>query len=211
MKKIIFLLAASVLGFQFASIAQTRVGLTGGVAIANLHGSEAEGGSSRAGFTAGIVLEKPIKKALAFRPAISYIQKGKTLAHPDGTLIDEAYLALRYIEFTPDFLYYVSGNSDGGFFLGAGPSIAFNLPSKKVTVTNDLKTTSIVHFGTENTNDMRGTDWGANFTMGWRTKGGFLISLNYNQGLRNMVTEGSTGDLKSSYFGIRLGCYLNNK
>ncbi len=212
MKKIIFLLAASVLGFQVAGLSQTRVGITGGVAVASMHGTEAEGGSGRAGFMTGIVLETPIGKVFNFRPSVSYVQKGETLPHPPGTLIDKAVIALRYTEFNADFLYYISGSKGGGgFFIGAGPSIAFNLPSKKMTITDDVKTTSIVHFGKESGNDLRGTDWGANFTAGWRTNGGFLITANYNKGLRNLVTEGSTGDLKNSYFGIQLGVYLNNK
>ncbi|HEV7783008.1 MAG TPA: outer membrane beta-barrel protein [Chitinophagaceae bacterium] len=211
MKKIIFLLAASVLGFQVAGLSQTRVGLTAGVAVASMHGSEAEGGNGRAGFMGGIVLETPVVKALTFRPSISYVQKGETLPHPDGTLIDKTYAALRYTEFNADFLFYASGASNAGFFIGAGPSIAFNLPSKRVAITDDVKTATIVHFGKENTNDLRGTDWGLNFTTGWRTKNGFLINFNYNKGIRNLVTEGHDGDLKNQYFGIQLGCFLNNK
>lgn len=210
MKKMIFLLAIAVFGLQFAGFSQTRVGITGGVAIASLHGSAAEGGSGRAGFMGGVVLEKPIKKSFSFRPSVSYVQKGETLPHPPGTLIDKVYLALRYTEFNADFLYYFSGNK-AGFFLGAGPSISFNLPSKKVSITDDEKTTTIVHFGKESGNDLRGTDWGANFTMGWRAANGFLVTGNFNRGFRNLVTEGSDGDLKSSYFGIQLGWFINNK
>lgn len=210
MKKIIFLLATSVLGFQVAGISQTRVGITGGVAVADMHGSEAKGGSSRAGFMTGFVVETPIGKVINFRPSVSYVQKGKTLPHPQGTLVDKYYIALRYTEFNADFLYYVGGNK-GGFFLGAGPSIAFNLPSKRVSITDDVRTNSIVQFGSDAGSDLRGTDWGANFTTGWRTNSGFLISANYNKGFRNLVPEGNTGELKNSYFGIQLGVFLNNK
>ena len=44
MKKIIFVLAAALLCFQFAGISQARVGIAGGVSAANMNGSKAAGG-----------------------------------------------------------------------------------------------------------------------------------------------------------------------
>lgn len=211
MKKIIFLLGASVFVFQIASFSQTRVGIFGGVSIATLQGSESEDGSGRGGLMGGLMLEKQIgKTSLAFRPTIAYVQKGETLPVPNPATEDH-YLALRYAEFDANFLYYISGVNNAGFYIGAGPSISFNLPSKRITVTDGVKSTDIVQFGSEPINDMRGTDFGANFSTGWRTKSGFLINFNYNRGFRNLVTQGNPGDLKSQYFGVQLGWFLNNK
>jgi hypothetical protein len=210
MKKIIFLLATAVLGFQVAGISQTRIGIAAGVSIASMNGSESEDGSGRAGVIGTFMLETPMGKSFNFRPSVSYVQKGETLPHPPGTLVDNAYIALRYAEFKADFLYYINGASSAGFFMGAGPSIAFNLPSKRVTVTDDVKTTKTIIFGGEAPSEMRGTDFGVNFTAGWRTRGGFLLTANYNKGLRNLVIDGVDGDLKTSYFGIQLGWFINN-
>lgn len=205
MKKIIFMLAASVFCFQLAGLSQTRVGVSGGVAIANMKGQVE--GDSRAGVITGLRLETPIGRSFAFRPSISYVQKGQN--QPPPGLVDKVYVALRYAEFTTDFLYYIAG-AKGGFFLGAGPSVAFNLPSKNISETNGVKTTTTVKFGKTTGFDMRGVDYGANFTSGWCTNGGAFISLNYNRGFRNLVVEGDPGSLKNSYFGVQLGVFLNN-
>jgi hypothetical protein len=205
MKKIILLLTASVFCFQIAGLSQTKIGITSGVSIANMKGKV--DGDSKAGFIAGFVLETPIGKDFTFRPSLSYVQKGQK--QPPPGLVDNLYIALRYAEFTTDFLYYISGEK-GGFFMGAGPSIAFNLPSKTVSETAGVQSSSTIKFGDAPTDNMKGTDWGANFTLGWRTNGGFLLSANYNKGFKNLVVEGDPGSLKNQYIGIRLGVFLNN-
>lgn len=205
MKKIIFMLAALVFCFQIAGISQTRVGISGGASFASMKGNVE--GDSRRGIMAGLVLETPLGKTLAFRPSLSYVQKGQTRLATG--LVDELYVALRYAELTLDFLANTKG-VNGGFFIGAGPSIDFNLPSKIVSVTNDQKSITNIKFGKSSGNDMRGVDFGVNFTAGIRSKGGFLLSVNYNKGLRNLVIEGASGSIKNQYFGIQLGVFLNN-
>ncbi|MDZ4793757.1 MAG: porin family protein [Bacteroidota bacterium] len=208
MKRIIFMLAIAVFCLQVAGFSQnTRVGITAGASIARMTGKV--DGDSKAGFMTGIVLETPIGKKFGFRPTLSYVQKGQTQPPPMGTLVDKVYMSLRYAEFNADFLYFLSGGK-GGLFLGAGPSIAFNLPSKKVSITDGEKTNKTIKFGKTVTDDMRGTDFGANFTAGWRSASGFIVTLNYNKGLRNLVVEGDPGKLKNEYIGIQLGYFLNN-
>ena len=157
---------------------------------------------------ASFIVEKSFAKSFGFRPSVSYVQKGQALPKPNS-LVDKYYLALRYVEFNPDILYYVGGN-EGGFFIGASPSIAFNLPSKRVSETDGVKTTNSIEFGREGTAFMRGTDWGANFTAGFRSKSGFLFNLSYNRGFRNLAIEGDPGELRNSYFGVQIGVFLNN-
>ena len=205
MKKIIFMLAAFVLCFQIAAISQTRVGISGGVAVANMKGKV--NGDSRSGVMTGLVLETPLGKSFTFRPTLSYVQKGQN--QPSPGLVDKLYIALRYAEFNADFLYYIGGVKSS-VFIGAGPSVDFNLPSKKVSETAGVKSVSTINFGKVLLKDMRGVDFGANFTAGWRSKSGLFISLNYNKGLRNLVIENDPGSLKNQYFGAQLGFFLNN-
>jgi len=229
MKKIFFILAISFVCFQTAGLSQTRIGITGGVSIADLRGAgfyyggtltkwggdvEATG---KAGLMTGLVLETRLYKSFAFRPTLSYVQKVHSKTPPG--LADKYYVGLRYAEFNTDFLYYLEGYEKGGFFIGGGPSIAFDLPSKRVSVTDDVKTANVIKFGKEYSNDIKGFDYGANYTIGWRSKKGFLLTLNYNRGFRNLVPEGSPayadaannpGSIKSSYVGIQLGWFVNN-
>ncbi len=228
MKKIIFMLAAFLFCFQIAGFTQTRIGISGGVSIADMRGAgffyagslTKWGGdidaTGKTGYITGLVLETPIKKSFAFRPTLSYVQK--VTNKPAPGLIEKVYTALRYAEFTTDFLYYMGGNVDGQFFIGGGPSIAFNLPSKNVSVTGGVKTTSVIKFGREYGKDIKGFNYGANYIAGWRSKGGLFLSVNYNRGFRNLVPEGSpafpaaltnSGSIKDSYVGLQVGYYLN--
>jgi|CXWL01.1.fsa_nt_gi hypothetical protein len=210
MKKIIFMLAASVFCFQIAGLSQTRVGLSAGVTSANMKGKVE--GDRKGGLITSLVLDAPIGKSknFCFHPSLSYVQKGIVEPHPDGTLIEKQYVALRYAELTTDFLYYIHGAKGGSFYIGAGPSVAFNIPSKKVSVTDGTKTARDINFGSTPENDFRGVDYGADFATGYRTKGGFFVSLNYNHGIRNLVTEGTAGHLRNNYIGVQLGVFLNN-
>lgn len=230
MKKRILLFTASLFTLYLAANSQTRIGISGGISVADMRGpahwyggtlakwgGEVEA-SGKAGFIGSMVLETPVFKSISFRPTLSYVQKS-TSQTPPG-LADNYYIALRYAEFTTDFLYYIDGYSKGGFFIGGGPSVAFDLPSKRVTVTDGKKTTNTIRFGKEFGNDIRGVDFGANYTLGWRAKNGFFFAINHNRGHRNLTPEGSPayapesvdspGYIKNSYFGFHLGVFLNN-
>ncbi|MEO7983984.1 MAG: porin family protein [Bacteroidota bacterium] len=205
MKKIILLLTIAICCLQIAGHSQNKVGISAGVSVANMKGKV--DGDSKTGIITGLVLETPLGKVFTFRPTLSYVQKGQN--QPPPGLADKYYIALRYIEFSPDVLYYIS-DSKTGFFLGAGPSLAFGLPSTKVTVTDGVKTPGSIKFGKTVADDLRGMDYGADFTAGWSTKGGLFLSINYNRGFRNLGAEGAPGTLKNSYFGVQLGYFLNN-
>lgn len=210
MKKIMFLLAAFTFCFQ-AGKAQTRVGIAAGVSMANLRGSTMDGNTKAGGYIS-MVLDKPFCKNFSFHPTLSYVQKGTSIPEPT-LLLKKRNLALRYIEFNPNFLFNMGSGNGSSFSIGVGPSVSFELPSKRVEIAKDAsvpKTTTTIHFGKESINDMKGLDYGANLLATYRMAGGFFLSANYNLGLRNLVTEGSSGDLKSMYFGIQLGYYLEN-
>ena len=203
------MLAASVFCFQIAGLSQTRVGLSGGVSVANM--KDKVNGDSKAGAMFSMVLDVPFLKSKKwnFQPSLAYVQKGLVEPHPAGTLIDKQYVALRYMELTSDFLYNAAWGK-GSFYIGAGPSIDFNIPSKRVSVTDGSKITTDILFGKAIKNDFKGVDFGADFRAGYRMKGGFFLSLNYNKGLRNLVTEGNTGTIKNQYIGVQVGIFLNN-
>jgi len=209
MKKIIFLLAASVFCFQIAGLSQTRVGLAGGVSVANM--KDKVNGSRKSGVMASLIIDAPLGKSknFSFQPSLAYVQKGFIEPHPAGTLVDKQYVALRYMELTTDFMYNFGGGKST-FYLGLGPSLDFNVPSKRVSVTDGDKVITDILFGKTPENDFKGIDYGADVRAGFRTAGGFFLSLNYNQGLRNLVTEGGTGSIKNQYIGIQLGVFLNN-
>ncbi|MEI2740696.1 MAG: outer membrane beta-barrel protein [Chitinophagaceae bacterium] len=209
MNKRILVLAISVLCFQMAGFSQTRVGLSAGVSVANMKGRV--DGDGKAGVMASLVLDVPMckKKNFSFYPTLSYVQKGVVEPHPEGTLIDKQYIATRYMELATNVIYNIPGEKTT-FYLGAGPSADFNLPSKRVSITDGDKVTTDLLMGSTPENEMRGVDYGLNFMGGFRTASGFFFNLNYNKGIRNLVPLEATGSLKNQYIGIQLGVFLNN-
>jgi hypothetical protein len=206
MKKLVLLLAMSLLIAQLPAFSQTRVGLAGGVSIAKMEGKIS--GDSRGGAMLTLLLDTDLGRNFSFFPTLGYVQKGVTEPHPQGTLIDKQFVALRYFEFTTNLAYHIGDPNANSFFIGVGPSLAFNLPSKRTSVTDDLKTDSDILFGKTAENDIKGVDYGINVMMGYKT-GGFVIMGNWNKGLRDLSPEATTVKTNNQYIGIQLGVFLN--
>ena len=206
MKKIVFTLAVSIFLFQLAGVSQVKVGILGGVSIAKMEGNIH--GDGRAGLMASLVLDADLGKNFSFYPTLSYVQKGVTEPHPAGTLIDKQFVALRYAELSTNFIYHIGDRDGTSFFLGLGPSIDFNLPSKRTSVTDDTKTSSDILFGPTPENDLKGVDFGANVVLGWRSPSGFAFTLNWNKGIRDLKVEGQTLETKNQYIGIQIGMFI---
>jgi Outer membrane protein beta-barrel domain len=218
MKKTIFILIVAVFCLQITGLSQkSRVGVTGGVSVAQMRGT-VDGkdidANSKTGLTFGLIVDAPIKNHFSFQPGLHYVQKGKVQDEVSGNIKQTVTTDLRYAELQLNFLYntnYNTENKEANFFVGAGPALSVNFPSKFVTEIGGTKTESDITFGNLS-EDFRGFDFGANFLAGLRFNGGFFVSVNYTLGLRNLVPGGSDTDkIKNSCFGIRVGLLVNNK
>lgn len=203
MKKTIISLAAFIFFMHAANSQKAQIGFTAGSTLAN-YKFEADGedqsGDSKAGFTAGVIVNLPAGKNFMIQTGIHWVGKG-TKDEEDG---HTASLTTNSIEIPVNFLY----RSNGGFFIGAGPSASFAVSGKaKVDdVSADL------HFGNSDDDDMKGFDFGANVVTGYQSPGGFMVAANYNQGFSNLVPgDAGNSSIKSHYFGIRLGYVLKGK
>jgi hypothetical protein len=218
MKKVLFLLAAFVFCLQINGFSQkSRVGFYTGYTNANMYGKiggERVKDDALSGITFGLILDAPISKShISFTPTLSYAQKGRITFNENSRASNlKEWIALRYAELNANFLYNTNG-AKGNWFIGGGPSISFDLPSKKVSKTDDLKTENNITFGQEANCDIRGIDYGANLITGFRMKGGFFVSFNYTVGIRNLVPvqEGNDNNIRNHSLGINLGFLINNK
>ena len=223
MKKTIFILTAFVFCLSFTAHSQkTRVGVTGGIAFANMSRTIAKAdrdGEYRIGVAGGMQLEVPLckKGRFSFQPDMHYIQKGAGDI-PATPTVNKSYTALRYAELAPNFVYNFKAGKGGTFYMGGGPYIGFNLPSKKVTHSPGAdKIETDISFGNAIANDMRGIDYGGNFVMGYRLGNGIFVSANYIQGARNLVPQekqdipASADDkIKNIAFALRVGYLFHN-
>jgi Outer membrane protein beta-barrel domain len=222
MKKTIFILTAFILCLNIAALSQkTRVGVTGGIAFANISrtiGGADKDGEYRIGLIGGLQLEVPLCKKgnFSFQPDMHYIQKGAAQISTTSTL-NKIYLALRYAELFTNFVYNFNA-SKGTFYLGGGPYVGLPLPSKNVThAAGTPNVETDISFGNAVANDLKGVDYGGDVVMGYRMKNGIFVSVNYIQGARNLVPNdkldlpASKDDkLKNIAFAIRVGYLFKN-
>jgi hypothetical protein len=210
MKKAIIIFIAFIFCFQLAGYSQSRVGLTGGIEIANLSrtiGGQDKDGDYRIGIAGGMLVDMPFgkKKKFSFQPSVEYVQKGA--AEKAQAPVNKQYTALRYAELFPGLVYNMkSGKTKAStFYIGVGPFVDFNLPSKKVSHIPGNNIETDVSFGDQVANDFRGIDYGGRVILGYRTAMGIFVSLDYTQGGRNLAPVDNGDKIKSIAFGIRLG------
>ena len=163
MKKTIFILIVAIFCLQNAGLSQkTRVGITGGLSLADMrgtvNGTDQKGDNLKLGYTFGLIVDAPLMDHLTFQPGLHYVQKGK---RQDLGADTKMFTALQLAELQLNFLYNTT--SDGTIiFVGAGPAFSVNLPSKTVTKIGDTKTETDITFGNK-TENFRAFDFGANF------------------------------------------------
>lgn len=208
MKRMIIVLSVLILALPFTVLAQkARVGLSGGISLAKITGKtdgEDFNTEYKSGLMGGMILDVPLNKRVSFQPGVYYIQKGWTDKRPYPGLIEKSYTALRYAETQLNFVYNASGKNN--IYVGAGPSVSFNLPSKSVTEIDGVKSETSITFGKLIANDLKGIDYGANFLAGFRFSSGVFITVNYNMGIRDLTPIKTDGfKINSSYIGIQLG------
>lgn len=204
MKKIFFIMAITAITTK-TTTAQTGFGITAGAVVANY--SSKTGGEvspkldSKAGVTFGIVCNIPVSKSFNFQPAINYVQKGASFTE-DGMKLK---VKLQYLELPLNFVY-ASPKKNGHFFIGAGPCIAYGIAAK--VKAGDVEAKG--HFGSGPDDVAKPLEIGANILTGYQFAGGFNIAANYNRGLNNISSDGTSKE-HNYYFGLRLGFLFAGK
>jgi hypothetical protein len=129
------------------------------------------------------------------------VQKGASVSS-DG---DKATVKLNYLEMPLNFVYNAP-EKNGHFYAGAGPSLAYGISAK--TKTNGVEEKG--HFGSGPDDVAKPFEMGANVLAGYQFAGGLNITVNYNRGLNNISSDGSTKE-HNYYIGLRIGYMLSGK
>ncbi len=205
MKQFLFALAITAIFIKTASAQKSEFGFSAGAVSANYSAKEdgvSVSASSKIGLTFGIMAKLPLTASLSFQPAFNYVQKG-TKVDFGGESIS---LRLNYLELPLNFVYHSPENTSGQFFVGLGPSLSYGISGKMKAGGNEEK----IHFGSGDNDIAKPFEFGGNILAGYTFKGGFNIAANYNRGLSNISTDGSTKE-HNYYFGLRLGYFLGKK
>ncbi|MEP7254027.1 MAG: porin family protein [Ginsengibacter sp.] len=205
--KLTFLMMLLIFLITFSLSAQTTIGITAGVSFANVT-AKAQGISAspklKTGFTAGIVLNAPLSANFNFQPALNFVQKGYKVKDDVGT----ETVTFNYLEVPLDFVYSTKRNE--GFFIGAGPSIAYGISGMdklKYAGSGMPDDNQKVKFGS-GVDEVKGLDFGINAIAGYRLTGGLMIGANYNLGLSKINNDdgsGGNGTIKNKYFSLKIG------
>lgn len=209
MKLNFFFLMSMILLVSAASKAQTNVGFTLGGTYSSVT-AKSSGISisfkSKAGITAGLFADVSLSSNLSFQPALNFVQKGFKLEQDDV----KAVVTYNYLELPLNILYRTQ--KDYGFFVGAGPSIAYGLSGKEKYSDSQNSEDTKVKFGSGD-DEVKPLEFGVNALAGYKFGNGFLFSVSYNLGLSNIQNGNSneTGTVKNRYFALKIGYLFNNK
>lgn len=205
MKKIFALSIALLMGS--ATFAQTgmsgkdaRFGIKAGVNLSRLYFSGFTGATSlndntkdNVGYNITAFGDFGVGKNFFIQPGVSLQNKGTKRIDPTlSTTITQNIMA---IEVPINAVLRIPTGDAGALQISAGPYIGFNIDGKQKTETvvagNTTKSESDLKFGKTTSDNYSGTDFGANFGIGYRLNNGFTINSNYGLGLTNMFPKDS--------------------
>ncbi len=212
-KALLFFVAITAIHFSL-NAQNSRFGFTAGGSLASYKISADNisiTGDNKFGFTFGTLVDIPVSEKFSVQPALNFVQKGMVTSDDGGgSGVTVKYkTSVSLIELPVNFLF-----NSGGFFVGAGPSVAFGISGKGKTTYSDGSPDETIDlkFGNTEDDDLKGLDLGANMVAGYRLPGGLMFSFNYNMGLNNLVPSPvDTEKMKSHYFGFRLGFILGGE
>jgi len=174
------------LGIMFTTKAQNlQFGLKGGVNFASLNGDISDDFKNRTAFHVGMLVEMKVSTNLAIQPELLYSSKGATDKEYDESLkVNYIYLPVMVKYFLND-----------GLSIQGGPQIGVLMSA-----------VSEVDGGNEDfKDDLKKTDLGLNFGLGYNLTNNLNIGMRYNIGLSNINNVEGLGEVNTSTLQISLG------
>jgi hypothetical protein len=148
-------------------------------------------------------INKPITEKFSLQTGLSYTDRGfdsvdQTSTPATVTLIGSSY-RLFYVDVPVNAVLKLPlGN--GKVLLGSGPYLGYALGGSVKKFTVDISSSSNVEkvekrklaFGNKITDDFKTSDFGVNFLTGYQFKKGWLLNINYSQGIQNILPKEQT-------------------
>ena len=228
-KKIILSFAA--LAISFAAMSQVRVGVKGGLNLANIsvdNEGSVDNKKTLPSFHVGVIADMPlIKEVLSFQPGVFYSSKGSKLesGNKGAPSLTDPYSKFttnpQYIEVPLNFVGKIPIGTDCRLFAGIGPYFAFGVAGKNkyefnngvvnTTGKTDIKWDDDTPFNNEDPNQgwdkYKRFDWGGNLMVGAEMSH-FLVSAQYGLGF-NKINSGeddsSDNKNKNRVFSVSVG------
>ena len=187
MKKLLFTLTMTVIGFSQSTFAQdVDFGVKAGLNIANFSGGDGDRNSLLT-YHLGGVAEISLSERFSLQPEVLYTRQG---SEAQATNEQEAVkVKLDYLAIPLMAKYYIADR----FTIEVGPQFAFLLEDKAEFVDADLPDADT---------DASSFDFGANIGLGYNITSEIFVQLRYNYGITTVVEN---PDVKNSVFQLSLG------
>lgn len=152
---------------------------------------------TKVGFTAGIVYSAPISSNFGFMPSLNFTQKGGKFSESGAN----SKLTLNYIDLPLNFVFTTKG-----FFVGAGPDLAFGVSGKEKDELSGQSESNDIKFGSSADDDFKPFEFSANILAGYKFENGFFVTANFNPGISNIAPDNEDkAKWHNNGFGIRIG------
>ncbi len=198
MKRIVLLTVASFLAFGITAGAQ-GLGVNAGVNFFNQtrksNGNKVDDLKMLTGFHIGVDYEIGVAPDFYFAPGLQFSTKGTNVDFVDTKAV------MNYFE-VPLNLVYKPLLGDGNLIVNFGPYLGYAISGK---YKNDIADTDI-EFGSDDTDNYKPFDMGANIGFGYQLGMGLSFKLNAQLGLINIKPEGDSDNLiKNNGFAFSVG------
>ena len=160
MKKLLFYFAIAVFGIANLNAQDVKFGVKGGLNFASIYGDDVPKSPEVTAFHFGVMAEIPISDKFSFQPELMYSGQGYAL--------DKNTVELNYINVPLMAKYYVTNK----FSAEVGPQMGFLASAKNESL--DIK------------DQLKNTDFGLNFGLGYKLDSGLNFGARYNIGLSNI-------------------------
>lgn len=186
MKKLFLLAAIAVFGFTNVNAQEISFGAKAGLNLASITGDDTDDLDGRTAFHFGVVAEIGISDKFSVQPELLYSGQGATESF-EGIDLD---INFDYINLPVMAKFYVAE----GFSLELGPQVGFLMSAKAKAEgeEEDLK------------DFVKGTDFGANFGVGYKLESGLNFAARYNLGLSNLNDSEDSDDFKWNNSNIQI-------
>lgn len=212
MKKSILILYALFLCVTVMAQSQkVKLGLKAGLNISSLTFDESElNSTSKAGFTAGFMVEIPMAKNFSIQPELLYSQQGTKTSFSDIDVTNSNFsstIQLDYLNIPVMLKYYVAK----GLSVQAGPQIGILLKANNKYQDNFLGYENKESFDLKEYST--GIDTSVNFGLGYQFKDKFYTDLRYTISYSNAFKKGDVNhfinhDMKNRVFQVTFGYFF---
>lgn len=209
MRKLVLLLGIIMAGIFSAEAQHVRVGPEIGVNWSRFNVDDPvideDDFSMRAGLKIGGVVDIGFTRIFSFQPGLYFNQKGSRDRYSYNVVQGRTYvnnkIRVNYLEIPMNLQFKFGRPRRGQFFIGGGPYMAFAIGGEvdsKETLRYPNGNTAVIYDDDydleigddEADDDIKRTDAGVNFNLGFMAPQGFFIRGNSGIGLANIVPGG---------------------